>query len=210
MAKSRFKLDPSAKVSVVKVSSKILAKKEFFDIEDREKLVEYIGMYERFGGLKVLAYSVMPDSFEILLKVPKRPLVRDLPDDEELVAIVRAGLGDVVADDLEEQLKDLRSMGGGPRSRGGKAVKALRERWLLRMWSFPYYMKTLKQRFTRWYNGRHDCSGTLWTRRYDGNLVEKTGRELRKMGRRIEQIPVEAGICDESEDYRWSACRKRF
>jgi hypothetical protein len=83
------------------------------------------------------------------------------------------------------------------------AAEALRERWFGRMWDISQFMKTLKQRFTQWFNGRHNRKGTLWEDRFRSVLVEGKGPALKAMAAYIDLNPVRANICDDPKDYRW-------
>ena len=38
--------------------------------EEKDKLVEYMRIYERFGGLRVISYCIMSNHFHILVEVP--------------------------------------------------------------------------------------------------------------------------------------------
>ncbi len=62
------------------------------------------------------------------------------------------------------------------------------------MWDISAFMKTLKQRFSQWFNGRHKCRGTLWEDRFRSALVEGKGNALRAMAAYIDLNPVRAKI----------------
>ena len=63
-------------------------------------------------------------------------------------------------------------------------------------------MKTLKQRFTTWYNKRNGRRGTLWEARYKSVLVED-GHAARVVAAYIDLNPVRAGMVSDPKDYRW-------
>ena len=65
-------------------------------------------------------------------------------------------------------------------------------------------MQTLGRRYVRWFNDRHERSGTLWEGRYRASLVESEGYLLSCM-RYIELNPVRAGMVRHPGDYRWSS-----
>ncbi|MEM7391887.1 MAG: chemotaxis protein CheW, partial [Verrucomicrobiota bacterium] len=83
------------------------------------------------------------------------------------------------------------------------AYQREREKYLRRMYDLGEFMKALKQQFTRWFNKRHDRSGTLWEARYKSVLVEGARDPLRTMAAYIDLNAVRAGICDDPESYRW-------
>jgi hypothetical protein len=64
------------------------------------------------------------------------------------------------------------------------------------------YVKEVKERFTRWYNRKHQRVGTLWSGRFKSVLVEN-GEALRTMAAYIDLNPVRAGIVEDPKDYRW-------
>jgi hypothetical protein len=53
-------------------------------------------------------------------------------------------------------------------------------------------MKTLLQRFTRWFNRTHERSGTLWEQRYKSVIVE-SGLAARTIAAHMDLNPVWAG-----------------
>ena len=83
------------------------------------------------------------------------------------------------------------------------AAEALRGRYLRRMWDLSMFMKGVKQRFARWYNGRHKRTGCLWDERFKSVLVEE-GHAARVVAGYIDLNPVRAGMVGEAWAYRWS------
>jgi REP element-mobilizing transposase RayT len=177
--------------------SRVVDRRFVLGDEEKDKLVEYMRTYERFGGLRVISYCIMSNHFHILVEVPQRPGPSTLPDDAGLVAKVRTDLGDKLANDLEWQLELHRKQGNT------SAAEELRDRWFARMWDVSAFMKVLKQRFTQWFNGRHARRGTLWEDRFRSVIVEGKGHALRAMAAYIDLNPVRAKICDDPKDYRW-------
>ena len=62
----------------------------------------------------------------------------------------------------------------------------------------------MKQRFTRYYNKKHNRKGYFWADRFKSVRVEK-GETLINCAAYIELNPIRAGIVDKPEDYRWSS-----
>jgi len=165
--------------------------------QEKEKFREYMRVYERLLGVKVLTYCLLDNHFHILVKIPQPPEV--LPTNDELIALVRASLGDARANNLanwfalwEEQNNQ-------------HAIEAERERWFRQMWNLASFMKVLKQRFTQWYNGSREQrrKGTLWEERYRSVLVEG-GESVRTVAAYIDLNPVRARLVSDPKDYRWS------
>lgn len=65
-------------------------------------------------------------------------------------------------------------------------------------------MQTLGRRYVRWFNDRHERSGTLWQGRFRASLVDSEAYLLTCM-RYIELNPVRANIVRHASDYRWSS-----
>ena len=65
-------------------------------------------------------------------------------------------------------------------------------------------MKTLLQRFTRWFNSTHNRRGTLWEERYKSVTVE-SGVAARTMAAYIDLNPVRAGMVSAPAQYRWNS-----
>lgn len=65
-------------------------------------------------------------------------------------------------------------------------------------------MQLLGNRYVRWFNLRHERSGTLWEGRFRASLVESDAYLLACM-RYIELNPVRAGMVRAPDKYRWSS-----
>jgi len=165
---------------------------------EKEKFVKILRAYEEFCGVEVLTFCVMSNHVHVLVHVPPRPAPDSLPDDAELVRLVRRADLCFPADELEERLRVMRAMGDHA------GAEKLRERFLRRMWSLSAFMQSVKQRFSQWLNTRDGRAGTLWEGRFKSVLVEGTGRTLATMAAYIDLNPVRAGIVREPSRYRWS------
>ncbi len=175
--------------------TRVVERRFAFGDREKEKFVEILRAYEEFCGVQVLTFCVMSNHVHVLVHVPKRP--ETMPSDAELVRLVRrAGLS-YPASDLQRQLAELRGAGDDTRA------ERLRARFLRRMWSLASFMQGVKQRFSQWFNGRNERSGTLWEGRYKSVLVEGTGETLSTMAAYIDLNPVRAGIVQDPADYRW-------
>ncbi|HMP73138.1 MAG TPA: hypothetical protein PKE55_07740, partial [Kiritimatiellia bacterium] len=79
----------------------------------------------------------------------------------------------------------------------------LKASFTYRMGDVSEFFKTLKQRFTQWYNRRHARRGTLWEERFKSVLVEGRGNVLATMAAYIDLNPVRAGLVTDPKDYRF-------
>jgi REP element-mobilizing transposase RayT len=93
--------------------------------------------------------------------------------------------------------------GAQVRARAAARVAAIHARYTYRMHDLSQFMKTLLQRFTRWFNRVHERRGTLWEERFKSVIVE-SGVAARTVAAYIDLNPVRAGVAADPADYRWS------
>lgn len=68
----------------------------------------------------------------------------------------------------------------------------------------PRFMQAVGRSYVRWFNNRHQRSGTLWEGRYRSTLIQ-TDRYLLACMVYIDLNPVRAGLVPEPRDYPWSS-----
>jgi putative transposase len=176
--------------------TRVVDRRFAFGEREKEKFVEILRAYEEFCGVQVLTFCVMSNHVHVLVHVPKPP--ERMPDDSELVRLVRRADLSYSASELEQQLAQMRGCGDEA------GAERLRGRFLRRMWNLASFMQGVKQRFSQWFNGRNDRAGTLWEGRFKSVLVEGTGSTLSTIAAYIDLNPVRAGIVTDPADYRWS------
>lgn len=66
------------------------------------------------------------------------------------------------------------------------------------------FMKSLLERFTKWFNRMHSRCGRLWEDKFKSVLVED-GTAARMVAAYIDLNPVRAGMVAEPAEYRWSS-----
>lgn len=148
-----------------------------------------------FSGVEVVTYCLMPNHFHLLVRVNAGAGVSD----SELVDRYRklypkpSPYQPLSAERLAEILKK----GGGEAERIRKTLKA-------RMNNISEFMKTLKQRFTAWYNSNHTRFGPLWSDRFKSVLVEGSRYAVETVAAYIDLNPVRAGMVNDPKDYRYS------
>lgn len=164
--------------------------------KDREKeiLRKMIWQVADFSGVEVLTYAVMANHFHVLIHVPEPSIVSDA----ELMRRWRVlypkptTYETATASEMERLL-----------AQNGEEAAAVRRRLLTRMGDVSQFMKTLKQRFSIWFNKSHDRYGTLWADRFKSVLVEGKGNALQTMAAYIDLNPVRAGLVTDPKDYRF-------
>jgi REP element-mobilizing transposase RayT len=165
-------------------------------MDDGEKEI-FRGMMRRaeaFCGVRVLTYAVMSNHFHLLVEVPERVEV----DEAELVRRMTILYGRVhVANALKQWAEWCRT---------GTAylVEEQQHRLRERMFDLSAFVKTLKQRYSMSYNGRHGRRGTLWEDRFKSVLVENSESARAAVAAYIDLNPVRAKIVADPKDYRWS------
>ena len=161
----------------------------FGDLE-KETLRRMIGRAAAFSGVEVLTHCVMGNHFLVLARVPGE----DDPDDATLLRRCA---------ELEParpaRLKALEAK----LASGGPAAEELRIRLRARMGDVSEFMKTLKQRFSIWFNANRGRFGTLWAERFKSVLVEGKAGALRTVAAYIDLNPVRAGLALDPKDYRF-------
>jgi hypothetical protein len=72
------------------------------------------------------------------------------------------------------------------------------------MHDVSWFMKTVNQRFSKWFNRTHERFGPLWCDRFKSVLVEGERHALRTVAAYIDLNPVRAGLVADPKDYRFS------
>ena len=165
-----------------------------FRDREKEMLRKMLWQVADFCGVDVLTYCVMSNHFHVLVRVPGGV---DVPD-AELLRRYRV----LYPQPTKYQTASIAVM-EKELAKGGDEAAAIRQQLLARMGDVSEYMKTLKQRFSVWYNHTHERFGTLWAERFKSVLVEGRGNPLQTMAAYIDLNPVRAGIVEDPKDYRF-------
>ena len=167
-----------------------------FRMDDKEKEI-FRGMMRRaeaFCGVRVLTYAVLSNHFHLLVEVPERGEV----DETELVRRMTVLYGRVHVANVQKQWADWRRTGASC------LVDDQQNKMAERMSDISAFVKTLKQRYSMSYNGRHGRRGTLWEDRFKSVLVENSESAKAAVAAYIDLNPVRAKIAADPKDYRWS------
>jgi putative transposase len=163
-------------------------------VHERDVFRKVLRQVEGFSGVRVLTWTILSNHFHVLLEVPPPPEV-PLTDDEILDrcrSLYSKG-GMIV---VEWEFEEAQRIGGG-------ALERVRDKYLKRMWDLSEFMKTLKQKFTLWFNRKHERVGTLWESRFKSVVVEGSWECLLVVAAYIDLNAVRARIVDDPKDYRW-------
>ena len=165
-----------------------------FGDREKEVLRKMLWQVADFCGVEILTYCLMSNHFHVLVRVP----AEDCPSDSELLRRFRV-LYPKPTRFEQASVSVLRT----ELEQGGEDAAAVRRRLSLRMGDVSEFMKTLKQRFSVWYNRSHQRYGTLWAERFKSVLVEGQGNALQTMAAYIDLNPVRAGLVEDPKDYRF-------
>ena len=149
---------------------------------------------EGFSGVRVLTWTILSNHFHVLLEVPPAPAAP--LGDAEILARCGSLYSKAQMVEVEAEFAEAQRM-------GGPVLQAWRARFLKRMWDLSEFMKTLKQKFTLWFNRSHDRVGTLWESRFRSIVVEGSWKALLSVAAYIDLNAVRAGLVDDPKDYRW-------
>ena len=182
--------------AVYHAMSRVVGGEMLLGSREKEVLRKMLWQVSDFCGVEVLTYCIMSNHFHVLVRVPEKD--RAVGDDEllrrfKVLYPKPTKYQTVEFAGLEKALRE-----------GNEDAVAVRERLLARMHDLSAFMKTLKQRFSIWYNRNHDDRlGTLWMDRFKSVLVEGNGNPLQTMAAYIDLNPVRAGIVEDPKDYRF-------
>jgi putative transposase len=165
-----------------------------FARREKEVLRKMLHRVADFSGVRILTFCLMNNHFHLLVEVNSQTNVSD----QELIRRYRVlypkptEYEPASADILEKKLMQ-----------GGEEAETIRARLLARMGDVSAFMKTLKQRFSTWFNKTYDRFGPLWSDRFKSVLVEGKENVLQTMAAYIDLNPVRAGIVNDPKDYRF-------
>ena len=205
--------------------SRVVGRDFVLEVDEREHFRMLMRMCEKFTGCRVLSYCLMSNHFHLLLEVP--PLPEGGISDQELLERLGVFYGEVQVAEIVKEMEDaavVRARGefemppvdemGVPltpaeelllaQQQAARRVEQIRSRFTRRMHDLSEFMKSLLERFTKWFNRMHSRTGTLWEDRFRSVIVE-SGVAARTMAAYIDLNPVRAGMVQDPADYRWSS-----
>ncbi|TVP78273.1 MAG: transposase [Puniceicoccaceae bacterium] len=194
MRRSRLKITEPGVDAVYHCMTRTVNGEHLFGPGDKERLRRMLWQVADFCGLEILTYCVMNNHFHVLVLVPYEETVPDA----ELLRRYRV----LYPKPTRYQSASIQVM-KNILAEDGREAGELRRKLLARMGDVSEFMKTLKQRFSVWYNHRHERFGTLWAERFKSVLVEGAGNPLQTMAAYIDLNPVRAGLVEDPKDYRF-------
>jgi len=174
--------------------SRIVGGERLLGDREKEVLRGMLWQVAEFCGVQILTYVVMSNHFHVLAFVPP---VGELSD-AEMVRRYR-----VLYERSRAPWQPTPEVLARILASGGDEADAWRERLVNRMGDVSAFMKTVKQRFSVWYNKDHGRYGTLWADRFKSVLVEGEPQALATVAAYIDLNPVRAGLADDPAEFRW-------
>ncbi|MDR2862380.1 MAG: transposase [Puniceicoccales bacterium] len=194
MARHR-RLKSSHPAAVYHCISRTVNGEFLFDDTAKEMLRKHIHQTAEFSGIEVITYAIMSNHFHVLVRI----LPCDTPDDSELLRRYKA----LYPNPTRYATAQIAILESTLKANGINAEQ-LRRQLLARMGNVSEFMKTLKQRFSVWFNRSHKRYGTLWAERFTSTIVEGNRHfALRITAAYIDLNPVRAGLTSDPKDYRW-------
>jgi len=165
-----------------------------FKDREKEMLRKMLRQVAEFCGAEILTYCVMSNHFHVLLRIPEQGSLSDA----ELMRRYKV----LYPKPTQYQSASTKVMESKLQA-GGEEADEIRLKLTARMGDLSEFMKTVKQRFSVWYNRNHERFGTLWADRFKSVLVEGKGNPLQTMAAYIDLNPVRAGLVEDPKDYRF-------
>lgn len=194
MRRKRLKITEPGVDAVYHCMTRTVNGEPLFEARDQERLRRMLWQIADFSGVEILTYVIMNNHFHVLVYVPYEETVSD----QELLR--RYGV--LYPKPTKYETASIKILEKTLAEDECEAAK-IRRRLLARMGDVSQFMKTLKQRFSLWYNHTHERFGTLWAERFKSVLVEGEGNPLQTMAAYIDLNPVRAGLVEDPKDYRF-------
>ncbi|NJL19107.1 MAG: transposase [Bdellovibrionaceae bacterium] len=190
----RIKVAASEGAAVYHCVTRTIHGQFLLDVHCKEVLRKQLRQAARFSGVELLTFCLLDNHFHVLIRVPKAaPL-----SDAELLSRYQA----LYPKPTRFQVAKVEVLESILQA-GGPEAEKLRSQLLSRMGDVSEFMKTVKQRFSVWYNRTHERYGTLWSERFKSVLVENTSKAVQTVAAYIDLNPVRAGLVQDPADYRW-------
>ena len=146
-----------------------------------------------FSGVELMTYAIMDNHLHVLVRVSD--LARAITDYELIkrfkILYPKPTNHQLFSpDEFAERLK-----------RGDADAAKVRRQLLARMGDISEFMRTLKQRFSIWFNKSHNRFGPLWSDRFKSAIIENDPSVVITVAAYIDLNPVRAGIVEDPKDY---------
>ncbi len=184
------------------VCSRVVDRRVIFGGRERRKFMGMIKGGAVFAGVEVVSWCLMGNHFHLLVRVPA--LDPESLSDEEVLARM---------EHIYPPTKMRHFRGVWDRMESEESRKVYLARFRARMGRLSEFVKTLKQRFTQWFNRRTNREGTLWEGRFFSVMLAHNesgdgaglGVLARFVAGYIDLNPVRAKVTHHAGDSSWSS-----
>ncbi|MCH2156392.1 MAG: transposase [Opitutales bacterium] len=166
-----------------------------FGGSEKEMMRRMLRRIAEFSGVEVLTYAVMSNHVHVLVRVHE---AAKAVSDAELIRRFRL----LYPKPTEYQMMTIQVLEQALRENSERGQQ-MREQLKARMGNVSEFMKTLKQRFSIWFNRTRGRFGTLWCERFKSSVIHDCPEVLQVVGAYIELNPVRAGLVEDPKDYRF-------
>ena len=167
-----------------------------FNEAETDVLLRIARRVERFSGMKLLGYCILPDAVHLYAHLPARQELADGEIYERVAQMNDTGK----ANAFEQRWKFLSAKVASGDAEGVAALEALKRKYVVRMYDPSNFIRTLKERYTASYNERHDEQGTLWTGRYVWKTTAADPASVRAKLVWLDTLPYLEGVAAEAAD----------
>lgn len=190
------------------VCSRVVDRRVIFGDRERRVFMRMIKGGAAFAGVDLVSWCLMGNHFHLLVRVPV--VNADDLSDEEVLARMESIY-------TEPRMRHFRGIWERVGSADGR--REFLAPFRMRMGNLSDFVKTLKQRFSQWFNRDNNREGTLWEGRFHSVMLSHNesgdGQDLGVLARfvagYIDLNPVRAGVVSEAVESDWSgfgaACR---
>jgi putative transposase len=188
MRQPRIKV--SDQTAVYHCISRCAGNQFLLDDVDKEQLRILLHQQADFAGVQIITHGILDNHFHLEIRIQPQG---QIPDTE----LLRRAEGFYPAKNplLLRMRKEM--------DQDGALSSQVRQGLLRRMGDVSAFMKELKQRFSRWYNRRHERFGTLWAERFRSVLVQDDPEAVQTMALYIDLNSMRAGLVPDPKDYRY-------
>ena len=183
------------------VISRTTGREFLFGPAERQTFGRMLDKAAQFCGVEVLTWCCLSNHFHLLIRVSdsRTEALRSRLRQDTAAFTRHLGIlyTNTESGEIASEISRLRESGHAP------AADQIIDGYLARIGDLSVFVKELKQRFSIWYNARHDRQGTLWSTRFRSVLVENSPQVLRTVASYIDLNPVRAGLVNDPKDYRW-------
>lgn len=200
MRKPRTLAEPG-RPGLYHVCSRVVDRRVIFGSRERCKFLGLVKGGARFTGAELVTWCLMGNHFHLLVRLP--PINTDALTDEQVLSRM---------EHIYSPQKMRHFRGIWERINTPQGRREFLAPFRARMGNLSEFVKTLKQRFTQWFNRRQNREGTLWEGRFFSVLLSHNESEdgsglgllARFVAGYIDLNPVRAGVAGRADESTWS------